>query len=115
MRRRERGGKKGRRRRGGTSGVQVLGKGGKAREGHEETSREVASSEDIRLEVRVLHELHREVIGHQTRTKRLAARHCAARVSGLHASDTCRRLTLHTLKRIKCVLREEFLLKTESG
>jgi len=72
---------------------------GKAREGHEETSLEVACSEDVRLEVRVLHDLHREVIGRQTRTKRLSARHCAARVSGLHASDICRRLTLHTLKK----------------
>jgi len=45
------------------------------------------------------HDLHREVIGRQTRTKRLAVRHCVTRVSGLHASDACRRLTLHTLKR----------------
>ena len=99
MRERERGGKKGRSGRGGTRGIQVWGKGGKAREGHEETSREVTYSEDVRLEQRVLHDLHREVIVRQTRTKRLAARHCAARVSGLHASDTCRRLTLHTLKK----------------
>ena len=99
MRRRERGGKKGRRGSGGTRGIQVWGKGGKVREGHEETSQEVSCSEDVRLEVRVLHDLHREVIVRQTRTKHLAARHCAARVSGLHASDTCRRLTLHTLKK----------------
>jgi len=72
MRRRERGGKKRRRGGGGTRGIQVWGKRGKAREGHEETSREVACSEDVRLEVRVLHDLHREVIGRQTRTKRLA-------------------------------------------
>ena len=69
MRERERGGKKGRRGRGGTRGIQVWGKGGKAREGHEETSREVACSEDVRLEVRVFHDLHREVIVRQTRTK----------------------------------------------
>ena len=99
MRRRERGEKKGRRGRGETREIQGWGKGGKAREGHKETSREVACSEKVQLEVRVLHNLHREVIGCQTRTKRLAARHCAARVSGLHASDTCRRLTLHTLKK----------------
>ena len=43
----------------------MWGKGGKAREGHEETSREVACSEDVRLEVRVFHELHREVIVRQ--------------------------------------------------
>ena len=92
MRRRERGGKKGRRGRGGTRGIHVWGKGGEAREGHEETSRKVACSEDVRFEVRVFHDLHREVIGRQTRTKRLAARHCAVQVSGLHANDTCRRL-----------------------
>ena len=99
MRRRERGGKKGRRGGGGTRGIQAWGKRGKLREGHEETSREVACSEDVWLEVRVLHDLHHEVIGRQTRMKRLTPRHCAARVSGLHASDTCHQLTLHTLKR----------------
>ena len=62
MRRRERGGKKGRRGRGGARGVKVWGKGRKAREGHEETSWEVVCSEDVQLEVRVLHDLHREVI-----------------------------------------------------
>ena len=80
-------------------GIQVWGKRGKVREGHEETSRQVVCSEDVRLEIRVLHDLHREVIGCQTRTKRLPARHCAAWVSGLHASDTCCRLTLHTEER----------------
>ena len=99
MRRRERGGKKGRRGRGGMRGVQVWEKGGKAREDHEETSREVACSEDVHLEVRVLHDLHSEVIDRQTRMKRLPVRHCEVRVSGLHTSDTCRRLTLHTLKK----------------
>ena len=99
MRRRERGEKKGRRGKGGTRGEQVWGKGGKVREGHEETSQEVSCSEDVRLEVRVFHDLHCEVTGRQTRTKHLAARHCAARVSGFHASHTCRRLTLHTLKK----------------
>ena len=43
-------------------GIQVWGKRGKVREGHEETSREVACSEDVRLEVSVLHDLHREVM-----------------------------------------------------
>jgi len=80
MRGRKRRGKKGRRGRGGTRGIQVWGKGGKAREGHEETSWEVACSEDVLFEVRVLHNLHRKVIGRQTRTKRLAARHCAVQV-----------------------------------
>jgi len=57
-------------------------KRGKEREGHEETSRIVACSEDVRLEVRVLHDLHRVVIGRQTRRKRLAARHFAAHERG---------------------------------
>ena len=81
MRRRERGGKKGRRGGGETRGIQVWGKRGEASEGHEETSQEVSCSEDGGLEVRVLHDLNREVIGHQARTKRIAARNCAARVS----------------------------------
>ena len=72
MRERERGGKKGRRGRGGMRGIQVWGKGKKAREGHEETSREVACSEDVRLEVRVLHVLQRAVICRQPRTKLVA-------------------------------------------
>ena len=66
---------------GGTRGTQVWGKRGKAREGHEETSREVAYSEDVRLEVRVLHILQPADICCQARTKRLAAIHCAARVA----------------------------------
>ena len=74
-------------------------KGGKAREGHEDTSREVACSEDVRFEVRVFHDLHRKIIVRQTRTKRLDARHCAARVSGLHPSHTCCWLTLHNPKK----------------
>jgi len=99
MRRRERRGEKGRRGGGGMRGIQVWGKRGKTKEGHEETSREVVCSEDVRLEVRVLHDLHCEVTGRQTRTKRFAARHCGARVRGLHASDTSCQLTLHTLKK----------------
>jgi len=43
-------------------GIQVWGKRGKAREGHEETSWEVACSEDVRLEVRVLHDLHHGLV-----------------------------------------------------
>lgn len=97
MRRKERGGKKGKRGGGGTRGTQVCGKRGKAREGHAETSREVACSEDVRLEV--LHILQHAVICRQTRTKRLAARHSAAWLSGLHASDARRRLTMYTLER----------------
>jgi len=97
MRKRERGGKKGRRGGGGTKGKHVWGKRGKGREGHEETSRIVACSEDVRLEVRLLQDLHRAVIGRQTRTKRLTARQCAAHESGLHVSDASLQLTLHDL------------------
>jgi len=53
-------------------GDAYVGKRGKAREGHEETSREVACSEDVRLEVRVLHVLQRAVICRQPRTKLVA-------------------------------------------
>jgi len=56
--------------------------------GHEETSRIVACSEDVRLEVRVLLDIHRVVISRHTRTKRLAERQCAAHESGLHMNDT---------------------------
>jgi len=96
MRRRERGGKKGRRGGDETWGKHVWVKRGKGREGVEETSRIVASSKDVRLEVRVLHVLHRAVIGRQTRTKRLAARQCE---SGLHVSDTSLQLILRNLKK----------------
>ena len=51
MRKREIGGKKGRRGEGGTRGKHVCGKEGKEREGHEDTSRIVACSEDVWLEV----------------------------------------------------------------
>ena len=77
----------------------MCGKEGKEREGHEDTSRIVACSEDVQLEVRVLHDLHRAVIGHQTRSKRLTARQCAAHGSGLHVSDASLQLTLHDLER----------------
>ena len=60
----------------------MCGKRGEGREGHEGTSRIVACSEDVRLEVYVLHNLHRVVIGRQTRTKHLAARQCAAHERG---------------------------------
>ena len=74
MRRRERGGKKGRRGGDEMRGKHVWGKREMGREGVEETSQIVASSEDVRLVVRVLHVLHHAGIDRQTRTKRLAAR-----------------------------------------
>ena len=88
-------GKKGRRGEDETRGKHVWGKRGKGREGHGETSRIVACSEDVQLEERVLHDLHRAVIGRQTCMKRLAARQCAAHESGLHVSDASLQLTLH--------------------
>ena len=97
MRRRERGGKKGRRGGGWTRGKHVWGKRWKGREGVEETSRIVAGSEDVRLVIRVLHVLRRAVICRQTRTKRLAAIHCATVVSGHHVSDTSLQLILRNL------------------
>jgi len=73
--------------------------GGRGREGVDETSRIVASSEDVRLVVRVFHVLHRAVIGRQTRTKRLAARQCAAHESGLHVSDASLQLIQRNLEK----------------
>ena len=99
MRRRERGGKKGRRGGGGTRGIQVGGKSGQEREGHEETSRGVACSVDVQLVVPVLRLLHGETIIRQTRMKRLATKHCAARRRGLHASDVSLWLTLHMVNK----------------
>ena len=95
MRRRERGGKKGRRGGDETRGKHVWGK--KGREGVEETSRIVAGSEDVWLVLRVLHVLHRAVIDRQTRTKRLAAQQCAAHESGLHVSEASLHLSLRNL------------------
>ena len=80
-------------------GETCVGKRGKGREGVEETSRIVTSSEDARLVVRVLHVLHRAVICRQTRTKRLAAIHCATVVSGLHVSDTSLLFILRNLEK----------------
>jgi len=49
--------------------------------------------------LRVLHVLHRAVISRQTRTKRLAARQCAAHESGLHVSDASLQLSLRNLEK----------------
>ena len=99
MRRRERGGKKGRRGGDETWGKHVWVKRGKGREGVEETSRIVTGSKDVRLIVRVLHVLHHAAIGRQTRTKRLAARQYAAHESGLHVSDASLQLSLRNLEK----------------
>jgi len=99
MRRRERGGKKGRRGGGWTRGKHVWGMMVKGREGVEETSRIVAGSEDVRLVVCVLHVLRRTVICRQTRTKRLAAMHCATVVSCHHVSDASLQLILRNLEK----------------
>jgi len=99
MRRRERGGKKGRRGGGGTRGIQGGGKSWKEREGHEETSRGVACSVDVRLVVLVLRLLHGKTIIRSTRMKRLATKHCAAQRRGLHASDVSLRLALHMVNK----------------
>jgi len=80
-------------------GGNMCGEEGSGREGVEETSRIVTSSEDARLVVRVLHVLHRAVICRQTRTKRLAAIHCATVVSGLHVSDTSLLFILRNLEK----------------
>ena len=77
----------------------MCGKRGKGREGHEETSRIVSCSEDVHLEVHVLHNLHCEVICHQMRTKRPTAWQCAAYESGLHVSDASLELILHMVKK----------------
>jgi len=99
MRKRERGGKKGRRGGGGTRGKYVCRKRRKGREGHEETSRIVVCSKDVRLEVCVLHDLHHADIGRQTRMKRLIAWQCAAHESGLHVSDASLQVILHMVKK----------------
>ena len=67
----------------------MWGKGGKAREGHEETSREVAYSEDVRLEVRVFHDLHREVIVRQTRLPCCSVQILNSMSTDLYCSDSC--------------------------
>jgi len=77
----------------------VWGIRGKGREGVEETSSIIASTEDVRLVVRVLHVLHCAVIGRQTCTKRLAAWQCAAHKSGLHVSDASLQLILRNLEK----------------
>jgi len=99
MRRKQRGGKKGRRGGGGTRGIQVWGKRGKAKEGHKETFREVVCSVNVQLVVPVLRLLHGAAIIRQARMKRLATEHCAARIHGLHASDVSLQLTLHVVKK----------------
>ena len=99
MQKRERGGKKRRRGGDGTRGKLVWGKSGEGREGHEETSRTGACSEDVQFEVRVLHDLHRAVIGRQPRIKRLTARQCAADKSGLYVSEASLELILQMVKK----------------
>jgi len=74
-------------------------RGGRGRENVDKTSSIVAVSENVQLVVRVLHVLHRAVIGRQTRTKRLATRQCAAHESGLRVSDASLQLILRNLEK----------------